>query len=261
MHSDQPSDPPLQYLDRSAGRLCYTDEGCGEQTIVAIAGLPGSLRDFRWLAPVLSPHVRFVRVDLPGFGGSTRRGFSGMTIAQRAEPVRALIEALGLGRVTLVGHSHGSTVVAHLARHAPALVSRCALLCPPGPTPHYPMAAMRALGRVLNRSLGRALLRPLLRYGYTAVGFPAKMTDDERIYTTLDAGAADFAEHRDNLRRATQPTLVAWAQDDRLMPARIYEALEQIAPAGPRLRFADGGHNIQKTHATELGAAILDLLP
>ena len=243
-------------LSHKGRALAYTDEGAGPHVLLAIPGLPGSLRDFRWLAPALHSDFRLVRIELPGYGQSQRDGYQGMSIAERAEPVRALMEALKLPSATLLGHSSGGTVVAHLAHHAPSLVDRCVLIASNGPRAHYPVRTYKALCSLLGSSPGRALMRPVLRRVYRAFGFPAHLSDDERIYTTLDAAATDFSAHRENLQAMRQPTLVAWASDDHLIGADVFEELAAIAPAGPRIRFAEGGHNIQKTRAIELAEAI-----
>jgi pimeloyl-ACP methyl ester carboxylesterase len=255
MHPTHPSDPTPRTLERAAGALSYTDEGEGE-VLLAVPGLPGSARDFRWLAPALTDHMRVVRVTLPGFGASARSGHRGMTIAERAAPVLELISALKLPPVTLLGHSSGATVVAHLGRHHPAQVRRCVLVASPGPEPHYPRAVYRRLAPLFARRAGRLALTPLQRGLYRAFGFPRSLTDRERMFTTLDAAACDFDAHADNVRALTQPTLLCWAQDDRLIPARLSEALAALAPEGPRLCFEQGGHNLQKTQALEIAEAI-----
>lgn len=256
MHPDTPSDPASRFLTHEGQTVAYTDEGKGPLAIVAIPGLPGSIRDFRWLASALGASVRMIRVELPGFGQSTRRGYGGMSIAERAQPVRALMEALQLDSATFLGHSSGGTVVAHLGHHHPALVERSILIAANGPRAHYPIRAYRALCRLLEGRAGRAMMRPVLRRAYRAAGFPAHLSDDELMYTSLDAAATDFDAHGDNLRGCSQPTLVAWAEDDKLIPTDVFEELAAIAPAGPRLRFPTGGHNIQKTRALELAEAI-----
>ena len=44
----------------------------------------------------------------------------------------------------------------------------------------------------------------------------------------------------------------AWADDDKIVESRVSKILTKIAPARPRLHFDTGGHNIQKTRATEI---------
>ena len=62
MTPESPSDPELQTVEVLGGPIAYTDEGEG-QPLVAVHGLPGSVRDFRWLAPALPESIRLLRVD------------------------------------------------------------------------------------------------------------------------------------------------------------------------------------------------------
>jgi pimeloyl-ACP methyl ester carboxylesterase len=248
----------MAYFDHKGTPLAYIDQGAGPVTVVAVPGLPGSTREFRWLVPELIPHSRVIRVDLPGFGRSPRPRFIGMTTAQRVEPVRALITALDLAPVVLLGHSAGGQVVAHLSRHHPALVRCCVLLAPPGPAPHYSQRFMRTAARALHLPGSRLVLNPIGRLAFAVQGLPRYLTDDERAHTVLDAAACDFAEYAEDLARMAHPTLVAWASDDPAIPADRFQAVAALVPPGPRLIFEQGGHIIQETHAGELGNAITD---
>lgn len=119
---------------------------------------------------------------------------------------------------------------------------------------------MQLLAQPLRLSLVRTVLAPAIRRLYAMQGFPSYLTDDERAFALLDAAAFDFAEHRANLAGMRAPTLVAWATDDPVIPASTFESLGAMVPAGPRLEFRDGGHNVQKTHAVEIAQAIGDLV-
>lgn len=259
MTPETPSDPPRRRLAVPTGELVWTEEGgAGPETgvFLAIPGLPGSVRDFRWLAPAIPGGRRFLRVELPGFGEADRHELRGLSSDQRAAAVEALLTELDLRELTLISHSSGALVAARLARRCPDRIDSLALLASPGPTPHYPLRTWRAKAALLRRPLGRRLLRAPMRALYSAFGFPSYLTDRELVCTSLDAAAVDFAEWRDDLRALTIPTLIASAPDDRLIAPRRTRALEELAPDGPRLRFEDGGHNIQKTRATELGEAL-----
>ena len=56
------------------------------------------------------------------------------------------------------------------------------------------------------------------------------------------------------------PTLVAYCRDDHMLEPEIAEGLARRIPGARRLVFETGGHNLQKTRAPELAAAILELL-
>ena len=44
---EEPSDPEIKYLRHKGQALAYTEEGEGDQAIIAIPGLPGTTRDYR----------------------------------------------------------------------------------------------------------------------------------------------------------------------------------------------------------------------
>lgn len=235
--------------------MAYTDEGAGP-AIVAIPGLPGSSRDFRWLAPALTTQFRVIRIDPPGYGRSPRTRWSGMTTAERAGCVTALIRHLNLGPVVLIGHSAGGAVVGHICRHDPDLVTHAVMISSTGPEAHVAGTPMKLLAQPLRLPPVRSILAPLIRKVYAMQGFPSYLTDDERAFALLDAAAFDFSAHRANLVGMRTPTMVAWATDDPVIPASTFHALAGMVPAGPRLEFSDGGHNVQKAHAVAIAAAI-----
>ena len=55
------------------------------------------------------------------------------------------------------------------------------------------------------------------------------------------------------------PTLTAFCDDDPFIEPEIQEELGALVPVGPRLRWAEGGHNVQKTHAVEVAEALLSM--
>lgn len=255
-----PEDPSLaakQFIEWQGLPLAYTDEGSGPVAVVAVPGLPGSSRDYRWLAPVLTPQVRTVRVDPPGFGDSQRASFRPMTPIERAAMVVDLMDRIGVERAYLVGHSAGGAVVSSVAHTAPERVLAVAYVASAGVRAHFDQRIYRAFSYAYRNRITRAPLEPLQRRLYLRLGFPDWLTDDERSYSTVDAAVMDFARHGRDVAAMTMPALVAWGETDRVIPESVSLSLAEIAPQGPRLAIPDGGHNIQKSHAVELGELIL----
>lgn len=260
MSAEAPSDPERRLIDTSVGRLSYTDEGRGERVVLAMPGLPGTVRDFRWLAPRIAERHRVVRLDLPGFGGSPRTGSRGMTTAGRAEAALALIDALALGRVALLAHSSGSTPAAWIAAQRADIVDSLVLLAPTGPRPHYSTQGFRALAAGYRLAPARPLFDLAVRRLFAAAGFPRSLTDDERRNALLDAAAVDFVEHDAMLGLVAAPTLVCWAEDDPVIPSTNVADLVAAMPRATAVRLATGGHNVQKTQARPIADAVLELL-
>lgn len=257
-----PRDPQLLTAEAAAGRFTYTDEGRGP-AIVAIHGLPGSTRDFRWLGAALPETVRFIRLDLPGFGGTPLTTGPGPDLDARGAFVVSALAALGLERSMIIGHSMGGGVALSAASQAPGRVAALGLLASIGLRPHQMMRRFLS-PRLVDRAtdlpvLGGPLLA-LFKASLRAVGFSASLTDVEVKHTLRCVAAVDFATQVRNTAKLSVPTLCAWAEDDTFIERAVFEAHAAKLPAGPRLTFQEGGHNLQKSHAVELAAALVSIL-
>ena len=257
------SDPAPIRVPTGAGPVSCVDEGPKEApALLAVHGIPGSVRDFRYLAPQLTAALRFVRVDLPGFGESPPDHDAVTSIAGRARVVVEVAEALGIAEFTVLGHSMGGgTALVAAARH-PSRVRRLVLVASLALRPHRGLGAGRRAFRAAARALsvpglGHALL-PWVRAQYRRRRFPGADEMDRHAFATqLRAlGAVDFDLLRSCVAGRLPPALVAYARDDHMIEARISEELARAVPGAQVLAFDEGGHNIQKTRAEELGAAI-----
>ena len=261
MHPEHPSDPPERTVQLSRGPLGYTDEGDGP-TLLLVHGYPGGPRDWRWLAPAIEG-IRLVRIQLPGLNPSTPLATNpGTSIEARVDCIEEAIDALGLTSYAVAGHSMGGGLVQELARRRPQQVTHLLLISSIGHRAHkgirsYPAKTIGKL--VANRRLD-ALTNPMGRLAFKAFGFPSYWSDEARRHTTLCAADLDFELLRSAAPHIRCPTLIAFAEDDPLVEPAIGEELIAALPDGPRLRWPDGGHNVQKAHATQLGATIVDFL-
>src|SRR5690606_7124963 len=78
------------------------------------------------MVPALAEHHHVLRVDLPGCGQSPPA--TSYEVSVQASKVAALLDKLGLGSVTVVGHSSGGYVATALAEQRPDLVRSIALI-------------------------------------------------------------------------------------------------------------------------------------
>jgi pimeloyl-ACP methyl ester carboxylesterase len=228
--------------------------------VLLVHGRPGAHRDWRYLAACLQG-CRVVRLDMPGFGGSTECG-QAPSFAARAEFVMDAITALELASPIVLGHSMGGPVAAMVGRRAPARVRAVGLLASPGLRRHR--RAPNALARVTARLaaaplIARAIRRPLAR-AYSAAGFPSSLTHAERVAALRQAALYEPTDVAATIGELSLPTLIAFADDDELVEPEIGEELSRSCPAGPRLRFPTGGHNIQKTQCETIAQAVREWL-
>ena len=86
------------------------------------------------IAPALATDHRVIRVDLIGHGG-TAAPAAGYTIPRQAELVAAVLDRLGVDRVTVIGHSMGGEVATALAERNPARIAAMILIDSPPTAP------------------------------------------------------------------------------------------------------------------------------
>lgn len=138
----------------------------GAPVALCVHGLAGSSLAWGPLAESLTATHRVLAIDLPGHGRSPRHGRS-LSVDEAAGVVRAAIEALGTGPVTLVGHSMGAAVCVLAAASAPEVVDGVLLLAPPLPREGLTVMTRAVLPQVvvcLCPPLGvRALRRRMAR--------------------------------------------------------------------------------------------------
>jgi pyruvate dehydrogenase E2 component (dihydrolipoamide acetyltransferase) len=111
-------------------RLGRAGEGA-DIPVVLIHGYSGDLNNWRFNVEDLAAHAPVVAVDLPGHGGSTKDvgdgGLQGL-----ADTVLAALEAGGVAKAHLVGHSLGAAVAARIAIDRPGFARSLTLIAAAG---------------------------------------------------------------------------------------------------------------------------------
>jgi pimeloyl-ACP methyl ester carboxylesterase len=122
--------PTGKFVEIGGNRLHYVEAGEG-RPILFLHGLGAQLHQFRQpLFAALSPDYRLIAVDRPGSGYSTRAPGATGRLNEQADVIASFIEALGLEKPLVVGHSLGGAVALALALKRPDLISGLALLSP-----------------------------------------------------------------------------------------------------------------------------------
>lgn len=258
MQPSRPSDPPRRRALLDGRPITWVDAGPREgPCVVMIHGLPGSHRDFRWLAPPLELlGLRVIRLDMPGFGGTEA---CPPQLPVLARHVLRRLDHLELERVVLVGHSFGGPQALLAASQDPRRVRGLALISSVGLRPHQGLRRVPRLG-ALNKGLSLPIVRrPLMRAVKTVFhrsGFPKSTPEHEMLRSFEVVGAVDFEAIGAAVRALSVSTLVSYCSDDPLVEPAIGDQLGHACPTGPRLRFETGGHNPQKVWACEIAEAL-----
>lgn len=261
MRPDAPSDPESQAIALPRGQGWVAARGQGP-VVLALPGLPGSPRDFRWLGPVVEPHCRLIRPELAGLGRVDGSVGHGPSLPGRIAFVEDVVRALDARDVVIVAHSAGAGLACGLAARMPDRVRGLVLVCPIGLRPHAALrsAPVGLIGAVLRTGVGRWALRKRLRKVFVQLGFGSRWSDDAILFTMLAAAEMDFDVQRDHVARIQCPTAVIWAADDRIVEPAVVQELAAALPEGPRLCLETGGHGLLKSAACEVGQVVLELV-
>jgi pimeloyl-ACP methyl ester carboxylesterase len=117
-----------RFIRANGIQLHYLQHPGGDPSIVLLPGLTANAHGFDGLVQAgLSPRFRALALDLRGRGLSDAPT-SGYTMADHAADVIGLLDALGIERATLAGHSFGGFLTFYLAANFPARVARLIIL-------------------------------------------------------------------------------------------------------------------------------------
>src|SRR5262245_21172604 len=109
-------------------RVHYADSGDRSgHALLFLHGWPDSWFSFSRVLPHLPEHLRALAIDQRGYGESEKPD-STYSIPELGSDVIAFLDALGLERATLVGHSFGSFVARRAAIASPDRVDALVLI-------------------------------------------------------------------------------------------------------------------------------------
>jgi pimeloyl-ACP methyl ester carboxylesterase len=256
--------------------FCYTGGKTYDATKPTLVFVHGALNDHSvWILQTryMAHHGwNVLAPDLPGHGKSA--GDPPRTVEAAADFVLALMDAAGLSRVAIVGHSFGSLIALEVAGRAPERISHLVLA-----GTAFPMKVSAALLTIsLNEPLkdidmvnvfshstlapppsasgpgswlygnSRALMRRVLASNQTVNLFHAG-------FKACD----DYTHGATAMQQVTAPTLFILGQRDQMTPAKAAQPLIDQAASGTVVRL-DAGHQMMLEAPDGVLFAIRDLL-
>ena len=242
-------------------RLHHTVDGDGERVLVLAGSLGSTLDMWAPQLPALTERFRVVRFDQPGHGGSEllyARSVEGI-----AAEVVALLDELGLERVSFCGLSLGGAVGMRLALDAPERLDRLVLCCTSMRFASPEFWDDRA--RAVREGGVEAVADAILERWFTP-GFADVRRYREMLVATPQEGYARCCEAlrewdvRGQLGDVRAPTLVVAGADDPSTPPDGLEAIAAEIPDARLLVLDDARHLVNVERPSEFNEALVSFL-
>jgi pimeloyl-ACP methyl ester carboxylesterase len=248
----------------------------GARAVVLLHGYSASIEWWEKVAPVLADTgQRVVAIDLVGHGGSEApRDAEQYGAAGQATAVRRALDALGVRRAVLVGHSMGGHVATAVAERDPDVVERVVVsdsFADQGLVDRPALGGLACwpvVGQAVDRFRGvDAITDSSLQAGF-ASDYPvpdlAHRSLEQLTYRGLcDSDAGDELNREravaDRLAGLDKPVLVVWGERDALTPTAENVARYRAAGLDPRV-IAVSGHSPMVETPDSFVAAITDFI-
>lgn len=128
----------MRRLPGPAGLLAVEEHGQGPLPLLLIHGMAGDASFWASMVRALGPGYRVIIPELRGHGRSGQPSDGQYAIAAHAADLVAVVEAMALDRVVLVGHSFGASVALEAATLMPTQVAGMVLLDAAGDFSYVP---------------------------------------------------------------------------------------------------------------------------
>lgn len=237
-------------LDAAGHRIVYYEGGAGEP-MVLVHGFTGSKENWLESARYLTPHYRVIALDLPGWGESERKPDESYEVPEQSRRLAAFLDALGIPRAIVVGHSMGGHVSGLFAVRYPERVEDLILVDSAGVHFKPNDFAHRVIGGATPFNFStRAEFDAFMAELFVAPRWlPPRLKDAliERNIAGHEFHAALLrklsSEHdafllEDQLEHVEAPTFVLWCKGDRLLDASAVDVLVQGLRGARRLDTA-----------------------
>lgn len=252
-------------------------DNVGSSDVILIHGVMDSAFHWHKNIAALAEHHRVWAIDLVGFGFSSRPTVPNYSLKMYARHVHEFMDAHGIARASIVGHSLGGAVTLEFAHDYPERVDKLILISPATFLlqfrPQVKLAAQ--LPGVTRAIIGYALTsrRARMASWRGAVGDPSHVDLGEseirlrpqRVKGNVEAliamlGSPHFSDLPDGLSRIAAPTLILWGKNDHVVPLRHGGYHARGLPNAELVVLEGAGHIPQNEYPTAVNRLLIDFL-
>ncbi|MBI2562581.1 MAG: alpha/beta fold hydrolase [candidate division NC10 bacterium] len=231
----------------------------GGPAVLFLHGAGGTHEHWRFQVRHVGPRWRSMSVDLPGHGDSQGEGY--WTIPEYRDFVRALLDAVGISRAVLVGHSMGGGIAQSLALASPDRLAGLVLVGTGARLRVHP-----DILATIRRDLAEAG-RLISQWAYSPSALPATVAQAALAFarnraTVLegDFRACDAFDLMHEIAAIRVPTLVLCGEEDRLTPVKYARFLQQQIPGATLEIIPGAGHLVMLEKPVEFNRALTAFL-
>ncbi len=259
--------------DAPALDVFYADEGSG-RPVVLIGGLSSTNEVYAPQISGLSEQFRVIAPDNRGSGRTLVHDDDGdRAIDRMARDVFAVLDALALDRVHLVGTSMGGMIVQEFALAHPERLATLTIGCSHGGSPGAIPPSDETIGIIVTGS-GAQASEDDIRANNEMMFHPSSLGDDRASFEYYVATKALRPHSSDELERRMHaimafdawerlptlnvPTLVITGDDDRLIPPDNSRRLAERIPGARLTIIPNAGHIFWLEQSAVTNRALLE---
>jgi aminoacrylate hydrolase len=266
----------MPVITTANARVSYTRTGSGP-AVLMIQGVGVAGSGWRPQTDALGREFTVISYDNRGIGGSSLPA-APLTIEAMADDGLHIMDAEGIERTHVIGHSMGGLIALHMALAARDRVKSLALLCTCADGRHITAPSLRMLILGLGARIGtpamrrKGMLRMIMPQDYlhgidrAALAreleelFGHDLADQPPIVTKqLKAMSRYAASGRLNELNGI-PTLVVSAAHDPIAPPALGRALAAGIPAARYIEYGNASHALPIQCAADVNALLLEHL-
>jgi len=262
-----PATVPGRMIDAGGHQVHVVEAGSGDPVLL-VHGFASSTFDWEEsILPALAASHRVIAVDLLGMGFSARASDLAYGYDLWSRQVVGVMDALGIARASLVGHSLGGAVVAIVAGEHPDRVDKLVLVAPLVPLEQserpwfLKLLEIPGAGEAMLGAIDHLPTLPGFSDAYHARARTIfRRRGTRRVLLAYLRHGRDTPRLIAAYRGITAPTLVVAGTADDVVP---YAATKRWAPAihdALVLPIGGAGHWLMRDEPARTSAAIADFL-
>ncbi len=233
--------------------------GIGPKTLVFAHGYGCDQSMWRFIWPAFVEHYQIVLYDLTGCGNSDLTAYD-FVLHQKldghAQDLISIIQALGLSKCTVIGHSVSSMIAMLAAIEQPILFEQLIMICP---SPRYIDDAHYEGGFAESDIMGLLDAQDSNYLGWSndiapiIIGDPYQLDLQTELANRFCRNNPEIArhfakvtflsDHRADLPKLQTSTLIIDSAFDRLVPQSVGAYMKQSIPHSERITLEIQGHS------------------